>query len=436
MSKEPGIESGDRLLAVTTLSFDIAALEIYLPLISGACVILASREEAMDARKLASLIASSQATIMQATPATWRMLIDTGWSGDKRLKLLCGGEALSSELASKLQSRSDQLWNLYGPTETTIWSMVKRIQTQDKEPILIGRPIANTTAYLLDSYLQPLPIGVPGELLIGGEGLARGYLNREELTAERFITNPFNAGERLYRTGDIARYRADGQLEVLGRIDHQVKVRGFRIECGEIESVLSTHPIIEQVVVDAQLDNTGENRLIAYYISQGDSITAAELREYLKRSLPDYMLPSVFIKLDAFPLTPNGKIDKKVLPSPSGASDELTQIYVPPENSVQTQLCSIWADVLGIERVGIRDNFFDLGGHSLQASRVIARLRETLQFDVPLRLFFENPTIADLALAITELQASQEADDDILQMIEELEDLTEEEVAALLKNGD
>lgn len=397
MSKEPGIEAGDRLLAVTTLSFDIAALEIYLPLISGACVILASREEAMDARKLATLIAASQATIMQATPATWRMLIDTGWSGDKKLKLLCGGEALSSELAKQLQSRSNQLWNLYGPTETTIWSMVKRIQTQDKEPILIGRPIANTKAYLLDGYLQPLPIGVPGELLIGGEGLARGYLDREELTAERFIANPFSDGERLYRTGDIARYRADGQLEVLGRIDHQVKVRGFRIELGEIESVLSSHPIIEQVVVDAQLDNTGENRLVAYYISQGDSIAAAELREYLKQSLPDYMLPSIFIKLDALPLTPNGKIDKKALPSPSGASAELTQIYVAPENSVQTQLCSIWADVLDIERVGIRDNFFDLGGHSILALRLVSKIESETGINLPLIDLFQGKTIEDIA---------------------------------------
>ncbi len=305
--------------------------------------------------------------------------------------------------------------------------------------ISIGSPIANTEFHILDEGLQPVPAGSIGQLYIGGDGLARGYLKRPELTAERFIPHPFNEDKsaRIYNTGDLSRMLPDGTFECLGRNDSQVKVRGYRIELGEIESVLTNHTGIKEAAVIAKRDEYEETNLIGYFVQNtADALNISDLKAYLRESLPEYMVPAFFVEMDALPRTPNGKIDRNALPSVEGQRPSLEDNYQAPRTPTEQTIADVWAEVLQIEKVGILDNFFDLGGHSLQATRVIARLRDPLQFDVPLRLFFENPTISELALAITELQASQEADEDILQMIEELEDLSEEEVAALLKNGD
>jgi amino acid adenylation domain-containing protein len=405
MREQPGMTEQDVLLAVTTISFDIAGLELFLPLIVGACVVIVSREVALDGRRLMEQLENSRATVMQATPATWQMLIDVDWSGRKDLKILCGGEVLIGELASQLLERGASLWNLYGPTESTIWSTVYRVESVDGA-VPIGRPIANTEIYILDRYLKPVPVGVPGELHIGGDGLARGYLNREELTQEKFIRHPFNTDPRarLYKTGDQARYLSDGNIEFLGRIDHQVKLRGFRIELGEIESVLNQHSGVRQSLVVVREDEPGDRRLVAYIVPNQDLIpNVHELRNFLKFKLPDYMIPSVIISLDALPLTPNGKVDRRSLPAADQSRLELENSFVPPQSSVQKTLADIWAEVLKIEQIGLYDNFFDLGGHSLLATQVISRLRDALRVEMSLRLLFEQPTVAGLAERIDTL---------------------------------
>ena len=297
MRREPGLVAEDTFLAVTTLSFDIAALELFLPLTTGACVVIATREVAADGRRLARLLEDSKATVMQATPATWRMLLQAGWGGNRNLKILCGGEALPRDLAERLLPHCEALWNLYGPTETTIWSAAWRVSPDT--PILLGRPIANTRFYVLDRQLNPVPVGVPGELYIGGDGLARGYLDRPDLTSARFITDPFrpDSSGRLYRTGDSVRYQTDGCLEYLGRLDDQVKVRGHRIELGEVEAVLAQHPQIREKVVIARQDSSGENRLVAYVVPRDNRApTYGELRAYLAPRLPAFMIPSALCR--------------------------------------------------------------------------------------------------------------------------------------------
>ena len=380
MRSEPGCGEGDALLAVTTLSFDIAGLELYLPLITGARVVLASREVAADGRRLAGYLEGSAATLMQATPATWRMLIDAGWQGSPKLKVLVGGEALPAELVGPLLERTGELWNLYGPTETTIWSSVQRVMSAG-EQITVGRPIANTKFYIVDRALQPVPIGVSGELLIGGEGLARGYRGRPELTAEKFIGDPFSgeAGARLYRTGDLARYRADGQVVHLGRLDQQVKVRGFRIELGEIEAALAGCPGVGQAVVVAREDTPGGAALVAYVVAQpGCPVSGTELRQHLRQSLPEYMVPQYFVQIEALPLTPNGKIDRKALPAPTAHSlhdshgHAAAQLQTPSERLI----AGVWSELLGVAALGPDDNFFDLGGHSMLAMQAIARIEK------------------------------------------------------------
>ncbi|MCL4185297.1 MAG: amino acid adenylation domain-containing protein, partial [Burkholderiaceae bacterium] len=317
MRTAPGCDEHDVLLAVTTLSFDIAGLELYLPLITGARVELVSRETATDGQLLRERVEQVDPTLLQATPATWRMLIDAGWTGNRRLTALIGGEPLPPELVQPLLERTKALWNLYGPTETTIWSSVKQV-TGASGPITVGRPIANTTFYIVDKALQPVPLGVAGELLIGGDGLARGYRGRPELTAEKFIAHPFSdePGARLYRTGDLARYQADGEVVHLGRLDHQVKIRGFRIELGEIEAALTRCAEIAQSVVMAREDAAGSAALVAYVVpAAGQSASATQLRQALRETLPDYMVPQHFVVLSALPLLPNGKLDRKALPA-------------------------------------------------------------------------------------------------------------------------
>lgn len=508
MRERPGISERDVLLAVTTITFDIAALELFLPLTVGACVEIASRDVATDGLQLAKKLNTAGITLMQATPATWQLLLKAGWSGNPQLKILCGGEALHRELANQLLDNCAALWNLYGPTETTIWSTVCQVEAGPSK-ISMGQPITNTTLYLLDEKLQAVTAGEVGELYIGGVGLAKGYLNRPELTAEKFIAHPFpdpdQPPSKLYKTGDLARYLPDGTLEYLGRIDHQVKIRGYRIELGEIESLLLQHPTIQQVAVIAREDRPGDKRLVAYLVTnliperlpyqssviaeregtsaipvatedlsssgvcltgvpatwqRGDRLRlqvllpgsserlwltgtvawcqeqragvqfllgpvdrtrlqqsfeylletqgflkllqrtlASNLRSFLKDKLPEYMIPSSFVFLNALPLTPNCKVDRNALPAPTpaGTGTHGAGVQVTPRTPIEAELSQIWAEVLKQEQIGIHDNFLELGGHSLLATQILSRLRDAFAVELPLRSLFEAPTIAQLA---------------------------------------
>ncbi|HEX2207503.1 MAG TPA: amino acid adenylation domain-containing protein, partial [Longimicrobium sp.] len=391
MAREPGMAADDVLAAVTSLSFDIAVLELLLPPTVGARVVIATRDEAMDAARLMALLAESGATVMQATPATWRMLVQAGWDGDARLAILSGGEALQPDLARELLPRGRGLWNLYGPTESTIWSAVDRVESA--ESIFLGHPIANTQLYVLDPALRPCPLGVPGELFIGGDGVVRGYLRRPSLTAERFVPDPFSAepGARMYRTGDRVRRRADGALEFLGRIDFQVKVRGFRIELGEIEAALADHPSVRHAVAVVREDAPGDARIVAYVVPHGAAPSSDELRQMLAKRLPDYMVPTAFVALDAMPLTPNGKVDRKALPAPEWSAEA---DYEAPRTATEQTLAALWCELLGVEQAGRTDGFFALGGHSLRAARLASRVRGVFSIEMPLRAVFEHATLA------------------------------------------
>src|SRR5262249_29089743 len=400
----------DILLAVTTISFDISALETYLPLTIGAKLVLASRDEALDGSQLIGRLTECGATAMQATPSTWKLLLDAGFRSSRNFKILCGGEVLSRPAADQLLEGGASLWNLYGPTETTIWSTITEVQP-GKESVPIGRPIANTAIYILDAHLQLVPIGVHGELYIGGDGLAQGYLNRPELTAERFVVHPFSdqAGSRLYRTGDLVRYRPDGNIEFLGRVDEQVKLRGYRIEPGEIENVLNQHPLIKETVVVARArDSSEEKELVGHIVStQESSVSVDELRRFLAAKLPDYMIPSAFVFLNALPLLPNGKIDRNALPPPDGERPPLHQGLVEPRSEIEELVAQVWREVLKLEKIGVHDNFFELGGHSLLAARAVARLRTNFSSDLPLRKLLDSPTVAALAKHIDFLRRHQ-----------------------------
>ena len=392
MTARPGLTAADRLCAVTTLSFDIAVLELWLPLAVGAEVVLATRDQATDGHALKALLEDSRATIMQATPATWRMLIEAGWRGGPGVTALCGGEALPAELAEALLERTGALWNMYGPTETTVWSTCAHIRPGQGD-ITIGAPIANTTAWILDDAGQPVPIGVPGELCLGGTGVALGYHHRPELTAEKFITAGFLGGARLYRTGDLARWRPDGTLQHLGRTDFQVKVRGYRIELGEIEVALARHPALAQAAVVAGPGPGGEPRLIAYLVTHAGAAapTSPALREHLRATLPDYMIPAVFVTLPALPLTPNGKVDRRALPAPADATAPAPTSYAAPRTAAEELVASVWRELLGVAQVARADNFLDLGGHSLLIMQAVAKLEARTGKRVSPRAFiFQN----------------------------------------------
>lgn len=378
MRTRPGLTQNDRMLAVTTISFDIAALELYLPLTVGACCVIASRTVSTDGRQLRAMLEDHDITVMQATPSTWKLLLESGWRGGPRFKILCGGEAMSRDLAQALAAGAASVWNLYGPTETTVWSAIHPVTSTDG-PIPIGRAIANTTIYVLDRHLQPVPMGVIGELYIGGAGVARGYLGRPELDAEKFIPSPFAGapGVRLYKTGDLARYRDDGALEWLGRADAQVKVRGFRIELQEIECMLREHPAVADACVILREDHPDDVRLAAYVTPMQPPAALGEIRSFLKRRLPNHMIP-ILSALDKLPLTPNGKVDRRALPASDWDRPESDEPSGAPRSAVEEAIAGIWAQVLGVDHVSPYDNFFDLGGHSLLAMRVVAGLEETL----------------------------------------------------------
>ncbi|WP_437975236.1 non-ribosomal peptide synthase/polyketide synthase [Sorangium sp. So ce295] len=408
MKESPGIAPEDRVLGLTSLSFDIAGLELYLPLLVGARVVLVGRAVAADAEALIERVEREAITVVQATPATWRMLSQSpGFAAMRACKVLCGGEALPADLASRLVQKAGRIWNLYGPTETTIWSSRHALDAEQAEPLL-GRPIGNTALYVLDEALGPVPPGVVGELYIGGAGLARGYLNRPDLSAERFVPDPFGvaAGGRLYRTGDLARYRAGGVIEYVGRGDHQVKIRGYRIELGEIEARLLEQEGVREAVVVAREDAPGQKRLLAYVVPSREGLAAAdgeelaryreELRAGLRKALPEYMVPSVYVVLERLPLTANGKVDRRALPAPDASQTQ--REYAAPRSAVEEKLAEIWREVLRVERPGIHDNFFELGGDSIVALQVVGKARSAGIHLSP-KDVFQHQTLESLAAA-------------------------------------
>jgi amino acid adenylation domain-containing protein len=371
MAREPGMSRDDILFAVTTISFDISGLELYLPLSVGARVVIAEREEIADGFALLLHLERCEATVMQATPATWRMLLEAGFRAKPGFKMLCGGEALPRELANRLLSGPGTLWNMYGPTETTIWSSCSQVIAGDAA-ITVGKPIANTQFYVLDRHDQPVAQGVPGQLHIGGDSVARGYHKRPELTAERFVKNPFEAG-RMYRTGDLAKWLPNGQLQVLGRMDHQIKLRGLRIEIGEIETVLMRKGGLSAAAVTLREDNPGAPRLVAYYVEEpGQSRSEEQLRAALADDLPDYMIPAAWVKLERLPVSPNGKLDRAALPKPQAAVTPEAE-FVAPQTQSETRLAKIWAEVLHLPRVSATMDLLKLGADSIQLFQIIAR---------------------------------------------------------------
>ncbi|MFJ9773639.1 amino acid adenylation domain-containing protein [Kitasatospora sp. NPDC101157] len=397
MARRPGFGSRDSLLALTTVCFDIAGLELYLPLVRGGTVEVLPAAVAADGFALRERVERAAPTVLQATPTTWQMLIAAGWEGDPKLRALCGGEPLPAELADRLADRVGALFNMYGPTETTIWSTVDRVRPG--EPVTIGRPIGNTGCHVLDERGEPVPPGVPGELYLSGDGVADGYLGRPELTAERFVTAPAGRG-RAYRTGDLVRHLPDGRLEYLERIDGQIKLNGYRIELGEVESALRRLPGVSAAVAVVREDQPGERRMVAYATGTAEPAGPAELRAALRERLPAYMVPSALVVLPALPLTPNGKIDRKALPKPGTA--RIAGGAAAVRTDLERGIAEVWCAVLGLETVGAEDNFFDLGGDSLRLTSVVAALRERLGRPVTRLDMFGNPTVRAMAAHLTE----------------------------------
>lgn len=405
-SRMPQLAPCDRLLAITTISFDIATLEMLMPPTSGATLVVADRFAAGDPFELARLLDANDATVLQATPFTWRLLANSGWSGKPNLRMISGGEALPRDLVNQLLPLGQELWNCYGPTETAIYSGAIRLDTQEGI-VPLGPPIANTTFYVVDEAGRPLPPGMPGELCIGGVGVSPGYLDRPELTAKRFIPDPFSSqpGAMLFRTGDLVRALSRRELEFMGRLDHQVKLRGYRIELAEIESVLRSHPSIENAAVILRHDIDGEPRLVAYVtLAAGEQLQPKEVKQYACRYLPEYMLPTRIVSLDALPLTGSGKVDRRALPIPEslpGQEEDLPQpANVPPANALEARLLDIFREVLGRPAIGVTDNFFDYGGYSLLTARLFARIHRVLGKKLPISLLFDAPTPRQLAEVI------------------------------------
>jgi amino acid adenylation domain-containing protein len=400
------------VLLSTSICFDLSVFEIFTPLSSGGRVILAE-----NALQLPTLAAKDEVTLINTVPSAMAELVRMGGVPDSVRVVNLAGEALSEVLVEQIYANTkvEKVYNLYGPTEDTTYSTYTQVARSS--PVTIGRPIANSQAYIVDAHLNPVPIGVPGELYLAGEGLARGYYGRPDLTAERFVRNPFSreAAARMYRTGDRCRYLPNGEIEYLGRIDHQVKLRGFRIELGEIESVLEAQPEVRQCVVLAREDVPGDKRLVAYVVPRSESAGTdvaqngdliSNLRRRVGEKLPEFMVPSAFVVLDAMPLSPNGKINRGALPAPEFSRDE-SDVFVPPRNVVETRLAEIWAEVLHVPEISVHDNFFALGGHSLLATQVVSRVRQWAHVELPLRAMFEAPTIAQLATRVEQLRINE-----------------------------
>ncbi len=407
--REPGVKASDRWLAVATISFDIATMDMLLPLFAGATLFVAGRHAGGDPFQLASLLAENDITVLQATPFTWRLLVSSEWTGKRGLKMIAGGEALPRDLANDLIALGGELWNCYGPTETTIYSSVVRIKAEDGI-VPIGPPLANTSFYIMDEAGRPVPEGVPGELYIGGVGVSQGYLDRPELTAERFVPDLLSTepGAQCFRTGDLVRVLSVHELEFMGRLDHQVKLRGYRIELGEVEAVLRTHPAIANAAVILREDTPGEPRLVAYItLSQNPQPSseplAVALRAHTARILPEYMLPSRIVTLDTLPLTGSGKVDRRALPLPESMPESKNETTRPiaagvaPANDLEAQLLQIFREVLNEKSLGVTDSFFDYGGYSLLTARLFSRIHRTLDQKLPISLLFDAPTPRALA---------------------------------------
>jgi amino acid adenylation domain-containing protein len=399
MQREPGFSRSDRMLAITTISFDIATLEMFLPLVSGGTVVVADRSAISDADRLAELLEQHDITVLQATPVTWRMLKNSRWPGKRNLKMISGGDTLPRELANQLLERGGELWNCYGPTETTIYSDHIRVR-REGGTVPLGPPFANTTFYVMDEAGGLLPEDVPGELYIGGAGVARGYLNRPELTTQRFVADPVREQGMLFRSGDLVRIVNGGELEFLGRLDHQVKLRGYRVELGEIEAVLRRHPSVENAVVILREDTPGDSRLVAYVTLRKGISGTAELRAHAANVLPAYMIPQRILAIKAMPLTSSGKIDRKALPLPELL--EPGTLGVQPEGQLEAKLLQIFREVLDDPSMGVTDNFFERGGYSLIAVRLFATIRRELDLDLPISILFDAPTVRALARMVNE----------------------------------
>jgi len=409
VAKEVDFKPCSIFMSVTTFSFDICYLELYMPLILGGKLVVIPREVAMDGFKLAENIAGFKPTHMQGTPSTWQLLMDAAWQNKEAIKMLVGGEALKEDLKSILTEKGD-VWNVYGPTETTIWSTIHKLSNH--ENVLIGKPIANTSIQIVNKEGQLVPLGVAGEILIGGVGLARGYYKRPDLTTEKFIQNKFVSAldARMYRTGDLGRWLPGGKIECLGRIDEQVKIRGYRIELGEIETVLQQTGLVRQSVVLAREDKRGNKRLIGYIVPEANFDKQAMLAQ-LNNKLPAYMVPALWMELENLPLTPNGKINKKALPDPD-ASELIGNEYMAPRNEVESKLAIIWQELLQVERVGVNDNFFELGGHSLLTMRMVSAIEKQLLVSIPINILFQFTTISELGKFLEiELNEETEVDD-------------------------
>jgi amino acid adenylation domain-containing protein len=419
-----------------SLSFDTSVKQI-IQLLYGHTLEIVPEAIRFDGNALLSFLQKHKIDVFDCTPSQLKLLIAEGLLTSKSapLAVLFGGEMIyeSTWLALR-QAENIDFYHVYGSTECTVDTTVCPVKMAGSKPI-IGRPIANTQIYILDCHLQPVPVGVAGELYIGGHGLARGYLNRPDLTSEKFIPNPFNnqTGSRLYKTGDKARYLSDGNIEFLGRIDNQVKIRGFRIELGEIEAVLTQYPGVRETAVIAREDVPVDQYLVAYIVSNhSEAIASSDLRGFLKQKLPDYMIPGAFVMLDALPLTPNGKVDRKALPIPDAGRPELSQTFVAPSTATEELVAGIWSEILGVEKIGIHDNFFDLGGHSLRVIQVVSRIRQTFDLEISVRHLFKNPTISKLIEVMAELAGSFEVIDEIARTIREISQLSPEQVQAML----
>ena len=408
MRGKPGVHERDRMLAVATISFDIATLDMFLPLIAGGTLVVADKHAALDPVLLADLLEEYDITVLQVTPVTWRLLVASGWQGKRDLKMISGGEALPRELANELVKRGGELWNCYGPTETTIYSGNLKI-TEETGIVPVGPPIANTCFYVMDEDGRLLPEGVPGELYIGGDGVSLGYLQRPQLTAERFVRDPFanDPGKLLFRTGDLVRIVNGNELEFFGRLDHQVKLRGYRIETGEIETVLRTHDLVENAVVILREDVPGEPRLVAYITTKNGLPSAKELREHAAKILPEYMLPEHIVALEAMPLTASGKIDRRSLPLPESIrtfhdAEQSNTLGVKPENKLEAKLLNIFREVLRDRSLGVTDSFFDFGGYSLLTMKLFLRINSALGVKLPISLLFDAPTVRKLAKVVAD----------------------------------
>jgi amino acid adenylation domain-containing protein len=414
------------VLASTSICFDLSVFEIFAPLSRGGTVIVVQ-----DTLALTTLRKPSTVTLVNTVPSAVNELLNLAAIPQSVRVINLAGEPLPADLLRRIYESSSvrKVHDLYGPSECTTYSTCTG-RTPDG-PQTIGRPIANTKVYILDGDLNPLPVGIVGEIYIGGDGVARGYLNGSELTAEKFIPNPFSdqPGARLYKTGDLARYLADGNIEFLGRIDRQVKIRGYRIELGEIEAVLSQHSTVREAVVLAREDSPGDRRLVVYVVAAPGSVpSVTELRRFLQQKLPEYMVPSVFVFVDALPLTHNGKLDRKALPAPDTSRPELEGTYTAPRTPTEKMLAKIWAEVLKIDKIGIHDNFFNLGGHSLLATQVMSRIRDAFQIDIPLRALFEQPTVEELAIATMRFSGERISEKELSGILDDLESLSEDEV--------